>query len=223
MQKAHSDIASLSGRDQRRLTAILKDPVAWGELFLHNRDGSSRAFWEHQKEDLRCRAQQIVHQDGRDVGKSVCIVTDVLHYAFITKGGSGLVAAPHQGHLDTLIEEFEFQLGENPDLISAIAQGRADHPAITRKPYFKATFISGTTIYFRPGGDYGKAFRSLHVNRVWIDEAAWLQCCWRRLGLYDHLDFRRQHIGHSDWEGVHQIAGYVQNNYGLQKTLDKSF
>ncbi|MBM3330073.1 MAG: hypothetical protein FJY67_11500, partial [Calditrichaeota bacterium] len=151
-----------------------------GRALLRNRDGSPRAYWPHQKDDLRCKAKQIVHQDGRDVGKSVCIVTDVLHYAFTTKGGSGLVAAPHQGHLDTLIEEFEFQLGENPDLMSAIAQGRADHPAITRKPYFKATFISGTTIYFRPGGDYGKAFRSLHVNRVWIDEAAWLpEAAWR--------------------------------------------
>jgi len=160
--------------------AILNDPVTWGELFMRNRDGTPRQFWEHQKDDLRHKGKQVIHQDGRDVGKSVCIVTDVLHYAFVTKGGSGMVAAPHQGHLDTLIEEFEFQLGENPDLMSAIAPGRADHPAITRKPYFKATFISGTTIYFRPGGDYGKAFRSLHVNRVWVDEAAWLpEPAWR--------------------------------------------
>ncbi len=74
-----------------------------------------------------------------------------------------------------------FALNENPFLDQVdIAPGRADHSAITRKPYFKATFISGTTIYFRPGGDYGKAFRSLHVNRVWVDEAAWLlEPAWR--------------------------------------------
>jgi hypothetical protein len=64
--------------------------------------------------------------------------------------------------------------------MSAIAPGRADHPVITRKPYFKATFISGTTMSFRPGGDYGKAFRLLHVDRVWVDEAAWLpEPAWR--------------------------------------------
>jgi len=66
-------------------------------------------------------------------------LTDVLHYAFTTKGGSGLVAAPHQGHLDTLIDEFEFQLSENPDLMSAIAVNKSGHPAITRKPYFNAS------------------------------------------------------------------------------------
>ena len=43
------------------------------------------------------------------------------HYAFTSKGGSGLIAAPHQGHLDTLIDEFEFQLSENNDLMASVA------------------------------------------------------------------------------------------------------
>lgn len=180
MQKDRRDIATLPERDRKKLYAILTDPVKWGELFLHNRNGKARKFWEHQKGDLRCRSHNIIHQDGRDVGKSVCLVTDVLHYAFTTKGGSGLVAAPHQGHLDTLIDEFEFQISESPDLMSAIAISKSGHQAIIRKPYFKAQFISGTIIYFRPGGDYGKAFRSLHVDRVWVDEAAWLpEPAWR--------------------------------------------
>jgi len=107
--KANRELSALSRRDEKALYAILTDPVKWGELFLRNRDGSPRRYWDHQKEDLRCRSRNIIHQDGRDVGKSVCNVTDVLHYAFTTKGGSGLVAAPHQGHLDTLIDEFEFR------------------------------------------------------------------------------------------------------------------
>jgi len=180
MVKSKTDLSALSSREEKALLKILTDPVRWGETFLLNRDGSQRQFWEHQKEDLRCKSKNIIHQDGRDVGKSVCIVTDLLHYAFTTKGGSGLVATPHQGHLDTLIDEFEFQVGENPDLTTAIAINKSGHSAITRKPYFKAHFISGTVIHFRPGGDYGKAFRSLHVDRVWIDEAAWLpEQAWR--------------------------------------------
>ena len=180
MIKAKTDLSALTSLDEKRLYKILTDPVRWGEMFLHNRDGSVRKYWDHQKKDLRCKSDNIIHQDGRDVGKSVCIVTDVLHYAFTTRGGSGLVAAPHQGHLDTLIDEFEVQLGENPELMSAIAVNRSGNLAITRKPYFKAQFVSGTVIHFRPGGDYGKAFRSLHVGRVWVDEAAWLpEQAWR--------------------------------------------
>lgn len=52
------------------------------------------------------------------MGKSVCVVTDVLH--LITKRDSGLGAASHQGHLGMLIDAFEFQLGENPDLMSVV-------------------------------------------------------------------------------------------------------
>ena len=139
MVKAKTDLSALSSRDEKALLKILNDPVRWGELFLHNRNGSSRQFWEHQKEDRRCWSKNIIHQDGRDVGKSVCIITDLLHYAFTTKGGSGLVAAPHQGNLDTLIDEFEFQLGKNPDLTTAIAINKSRHSAITRKPYFNGS------------------------------------------------------------------------------------
>ncbi len=89
MVKAKTDLSALSARDEKDLLKILTDPVKWGELFLCNRDGSPRQFWNHQKEDLRCKSKNIIHQDGRDVGKSVCIITDLLHYAFTTKGGSG--------------------------------------------------------------------------------------------------------------------------------------
>jgi hypothetical protein len=71
MVKVKTDLSALSSRDEKALLKILNDPVRWGELFLHNRNGSSRQFWEHQKEDLRCRSKNIIHQDGRDVGKHV--------------------------------------------------------------------------------------------------------------------------------------------------------
>lgn len=111
---------------------MLNKTIEYGEQFLCNWDGSPRIFWDHQKEDSRNKSKNIIHQGCRDVGKSVCIVTDLLHYA------------------------------------------------ITRKPYFKAQFVSGTVIHFRLSGDYGKTFRSLHVDRAWIDEAAWLpEQAWR--------------------------------------------
>jgi hypothetical protein len=36
-------------------------------------------------------------------------------------GGQGLIAAPSQGHLDSVIEEIEFQLENNPDLMNSVA------------------------------------------------------------------------------------------------------
>jgi len=167
-------IDRLSSSQREAMVQMMLDPVAWGEQMLHNRNGKARKFWQHQAEDLRCRDRFIIHRDGRKVGKSVCIVSDILHFAFTVKGGKGLVAAPHQGHLDTLIDELEFQISENPILQEAVAVKSSGHEAVKRKPYFEIRFVSGTMIYFRPGGDQGKAFRSLHVDRIWVDEAAWL-------------------------------------------------
>jgi hypothetical protein len=164
------------------LARILADPVLWGESYLFNRDGARREYWPHQIEDLRCEDRNIIHQDGRACGKSVNLVTDILHYAFTTKNGSGLVAAPHQGHLDTLIDELEFQLNANPDLWASVAKNRSGNQKIVRRPYFKIEFTSGTLIQFHPAGSEGKSFRSLHVDRLWVDEGAWLpKAAWNAL------------------------------------------
>lgn len=69
------------------MRATLSDPVLWGQAYLYNRDGSGRDYWPHQVEDLRCPAKNIIHLDGRDVGKSIVLSTDALHYAFTTRGG----------------------------------------------------------------------------------------------------------------------------------------
>jgi len=172
----------LSKQDKRAIARRLADPVLWGEHYLRNQDGSARHYWPHQAEDLRCEERNVIHLDGRAVGKTVCLATDLLHFAFITRGGHGLVAAPHQGHLDTIIEEVEFQLQANEDLESSIATNSQGRPKIVRKPYFRIEFKNGSVIYFRPAGAYGDAFRSLHVERVWVDEGAWLsERAWRAL------------------------------------------
>ena len=168
--------------DERRLAAMLASPVAWGESYLRNRDRSPRRYWPHQKEDLLAEDRNIIHLDGRDAGKSVNITTSALHFAFTTRGGQGLIAAPHQGHLDTLIEEIEFQLDANPDLMSSVAINAQGRAKIIRKPYFRVEFTNGSILYFRPAGPYGDAFRSLHVDRVWVDEGAWLsEKAWKAL------------------------------------------
>ena len=172
----------LSRHDERAIGRRLADPILWGEHYLRNQDGSPRQYWPHQAEDLRCEERNIIHLDGRSAGKTVCLATDLLHFAFITRGGHGLVAAPHQGHLDTIIEEVEFQLQANGDLEASVAVNSQGRPKIVRKPYFRIEFRNGSVIYFRPAGAYGDAFRSLHVERVWVDEGAWLsERAWRAL------------------------------------------
>ena len=167
---------------ERKLAETLRDPVLWGQAYLFNRDGSGRIYWDHQVNDLRCTDRNIIHLDGRDIGKTQCIAADALHFAFTTRGGQGLVAAPHQGHLDTIIEEIEFQLDTNPDLMNSVALTKYGKPKIHRKPYFRLEFTIGSVLYFRPAGAYGDAFRSLHVQRIWVDEGAWLtERAWKAL------------------------------------------
>lgn len=168
--------------EEMRMGLSLRDPVMWGGSYLKNRDGSPRGYWPHQVDDLKCEDKNIIHLDGRDAGKTVNITTDALHFAFTTRGGQGLIAAPHQGHLDTLSEEIEFQLNSNDELMRSIALTKYGKPKITRKPYFRLEFTNGSILYFRPAGAYGEAFRSLHVERVWVDEGAWLsEKAWKAL------------------------------------------
>lgn len=159
---------------EREVAKLLRHPGLWGHAYLRNRDGSLRVYWPHQFEDLICGSRNIIHLDGRDVGKTVCLTTDVMHYAFTTRGGTGLIAAPHQGHLDTIIDEIEYQIGWNPDLERSIAKNTRGLPKIVRKPYFKIEWTNGSVLHFRPAGAYGEAFRSLHVDRLWVDEGAWI-------------------------------------------------
>ena len=93
--------------NKSKIIEMLRSPVRWGEHNLTNRDGTPRRYWEHQKEDLECKDRNIIHLDGRKVGKTEVIVTDVLHYAFTTRGGSGLVGAAFQGHIETIISSIE--------------------------------------------------------------------------------------------------------------------
>ena len=89
---------------ERKLAATLSDPVLWGKPISTNRDGSGRDYWPHQVEDLRCPAKNIIppRRPGRgQVHRALDRRAPLrLHHP----GGQGLIAAPHQGHLDTIIE-----------------------------------------------------------------------------------------------------------------------
>ena len=168
--------------DHRAIGRLFHSPRLWGEHYLTNRDGSPRCYWTHQVGDLECPAKNIIHLDGRDCGKTVNIGTLALHHAFVEMGGSVLVAAPHQGPVDTIVEEVEFQIEASDFLKSSIAVNSQKRQKITRKPYFKIEFTNGSIIYFRPAGAYGDPFRSLHVNLILVDEAAWLsEKAWKAL------------------------------------------
>jgi len=168
--------------DEIALAQMMLNPARWGELLLSNRDGTPREYRDYQVEDLECDAPRIVHRDGRSVGKTVDLSTLVLWFAFLHPGKSALVAAPYQGHLDTIIEEVEHQLMTSDVLNDSVARNAKGFLKIRRKPYFEVEFTNGAMIYFRPGGTGGNAFRSLHVDFLLVDEAAWLpEAAWKAL------------------------------------------
>lgn len=160
-------------RAQRLPHLIQRSPAAWGELFLKNRDGGPRTYRWYQKEDLECRATRVIHLDGRAVGKTINLSTYLLWFASVHKGKSALVGAPYQGHLDTIIEEVEYQL-HHVEALKKNLSVDLKQPGIKRKPYFQLRFRNSNMVYFRPAGTDGDAFRSLHVDLILLDEAAWL-------------------------------------------------
>ncbi len=172
-----------AGIDPGRFRKYRTSPVAWGEAFLANRDGSPRRYRSYQKDDLLCAARSVVHVDGRAVGKTIDVSTLVLWFAHVHKGKSVLVVAPFQGQLDTIIEEVEYQLANAEILRNAVARTADGDRKIKRTPYFQFVLDNGSTVYFRPGGTRGDSFRSLHVDLVVADEAAWLtEKAWEALG-----------------------------------------
>jgi hypothetical protein len=160
--------------EEQALAELMRNPADWGEAILSNRDGSARRYRPYQREDLECTAARIAHMDGRAVGKTIDLSTLVLWYAFVHAGSSVLVAAPYQGQLDTIIEEIDFQIGRSDILRSSVARNAKGHLKIKRKPYFQLEFTNGTQVYTRPASTGAASSRSLHVQFLLIDEAAWL-------------------------------------------------
>ena len=153
------------------------DPVAFAERVLVDTSTlEPLKLWPHQAEDLRCTSARIIHQDGREVGKTVDIIVDMLHKGFTTKNKEFLLATPLRLHYNTILIEIEKQRMASPALRKRIKRMATDDGY----PYL--LFPQGTIIHLRSGHPTGDAFRSLHVDGIWVDEAALLSpAAWKAL------------------------------------------
>ncbi len=88
-------MARISAKE-RKLAETLADPVLWGRDTCATATGTTGLLAAPGGRPA-LPGQNIIHLDGRDVGKSVCITTDALHFAFTNRGCQGLVAAPTKG------------------------------------------------------------------------------------------------------------------------------
>lgn len=178
--------------EQALLAFVFTDPVRWCETFLvEPRTGSPWNFFDYQRESLRAYMQDVVHQDGAEVGKTREIMCMILWGEITAMGGTVkrpwmLVGAPQQTHLDEIILAVEEQMGVQ--LGSEGAKGTLlSHfwRKPKRTPHTMHQFVTvpldgeapGTgRVYYRPAGHDGEAFRGVHVNAlVLMDEAAKLK------------------------------------------------
>lgn len=168
--------------EQAQLLYVTEDPVLWCRAFLDDPStGKPYEYWGYQRSSIRSWYQDVIHQDGAEVGKTREIVGLILWGMCTAMAGtvlrpSMLVAAPQQTHLDEIIMAMEEHLGAQQD-----ASGRK--PLIhrfwrepKRTPHYLAKFVTprgAGRVYFRPAGHDGEAFRGVHVNALALfDEAA---------------------------------------------------
>lgn len=157
---------SLSGF---QLAIICDDPYLWCTSFLREPEDPDHKdpynFFPYQLDSLRYSGSTI-HKCGAEVGKTREIVAWVSWKMFTTPGGSGLIGAPQQTHLQEIIEALTDQIDWNPDLKSALRKHR-------KHPHHAFYLRNGFKVDFRPSGHDGEAYRGVHVRTFAIkDEAA---------------------------------------------------
>jgi len=103
--------------DEAQLAYISEDPVLWCRAFLTEPDtGKPYTFWDYQEESVRAWNQDVIHQDGAEVGKTREITALILWGEITAFGGTIprpwiLVGAPQQTHLDEIILDIEEHVG----------------------------------------------------------------------------------------------------------------
>lgn len=173
--------------EEALIAFTIGDPVRWCETFLVEHDGSPYRFFDYQRESVRAWRQDVVHEDGAEVGKTREIVALLLWGHITGFGGtqatpSSLVAAPQQIFLNEIIDAIERQVGVFKAMPgeSVIKQAwleprRTPHTQLRFRCMNPARPDRPTlaTIDFRPAGHDGEAFRGVHVRSLAIvDEAA---------------------------------------------------
>lgn len=173
------------------LAYVFEDPVRWVETFMVEPDsGDPYRLFDYQRESVRAWDQDVVHQDGAEVGKTREIVCLLLWGSCTAVGGRvpnpwSLVGAPQQTHLDEIILAVEEQMGAQGEhargsLLSAFwtKPKRTPHTMhrFTAPNPVRPDRPSVARIYYRPAGHDGEAFRGVHVNAFGLmDEAAKLK------------------------------------------------
>ncbi len=157
-----------SGLHELQQYIILSDPVRFAEcVFVELQTAGQPPWrlWDYQKVSARYRANTL-HQCGAEVGKTREIV--LLHvWEAIASRGDSLIGAALDGHLELIWREIIGQAQVNPWLKAQI-----DFSRTHVKPYRDLVFTNGNTIFFRPSGVDGSAFRGVHVGgRISLDEA----------------------------------------------------
>lgn len=150
-----------------QLGLICADHILWARYFLKEPDtGAPYEYWPYQVESARYNGD-VLHSDGAEVGKTREIGNLLLHSAFTREGGSSLVGAPEQIHLDEIIDYMTEQMYTfSPEL----GKGLKRHK---KHPHHVFYFHNRHRIYFSPGGFDGTGFRGKHVDGICVmDEAA---------------------------------------------------
>lgn len=169
--------------EQVQLLYVSEDPVLWCRAFMDEPDkpGTPYEFFDYQIESARAWFQNVIHQDGAEVGKTREIVALTMWGECTGFGGSiqnpwMLIAAPQQTHLDEIIMAIEEHVGEEEGhsgrkpLINRFWRKPKKHPHYMMR--FRGPMGPGR-VYFRPAGHDGEAFRGVHVNAGgYFDEAA---------------------------------------------------
>jgi len=180
--------------EQLQLRYICEDPVLWCKAFMKEPDtGKPYSFWDYQEQSARSWQQDVIHQDGAEVGKTREITALTLWgmctgFGYTIKNPSILIAAPQQTHLDEIIMDIEKHVGEGDaqekvkPVINQFWLKPKKHPHTMFK--FKSpTCTPGQVglVYFRPAGHDGEAFRGVHVSALGLfDESAKIKnkVCW---------------------------------------------
>lgn len=152
-----------------QLAIICDDPYLWCQAFLREPEDPDHKdpynFFDYQIESIRYPGSTI-HKCGAEVGKTREIVAWSSWKMFTSPGGSGLMGAPQQTHLEEIIEALVDQMLWNEDLGRALKRHK-------KHPHHAFYLHNGFKTFFRPSGHDGESYRGVHVSTFAIkDEAA---------------------------------------------------
>lgn len=170
---------------------LCESPVRWAKAFLDDPDAEEVApytFFDYQQPSVLAFDQDVLHQDGAEVGKTREIIVMLFWTATTGMGGrkgnpSILVTAPQQGHLDEIIAAVETVAGANESFSGVSGFVKSLWLKPKRSPYTTMRFLCPnmrnpdkpgiSRVFFRPMGHDGEALRGIHVNALGlVDEAA---------------------------------------------------